>query len=248
MYPEHRKKILTQIKERLKNKKTCRVIATSLIEAGVDVDFPVVFRAKAGLDSIVQAAGRCNRESKRNPDESFTYVFEPDESYRQPASWRQPCEVTRIIEGKYPDDIATLDAIHDYFEKLYYIKGEALDAKAIVSRLESGYKNGGSFPFRTIGEEFKLIEENTHSILIPDTSESAEYAKRLRGGERNRDLMRSAGRFCVNVYDNHYKALRELGVIECVDKEVAVLTDSGSYSFETGLTLTPEGGKGLFIE
>ncbi len=248
MYPEHRKSVLEHIKELLKNGKPCRVIATSLVEAGVDVDFPVVFRANAGLDSIIQAAGRCNREGKRRLEESFTYVFEPDMNYKLPTSWRQPAEITKIIRDKYPNDITTLDAIHDYFEKLYDIKGELLDAKAIVSRLESGYKNGGSFPLRTIGSEVKLIEENTHSILIPNTDESKAYAKRLRDGERSRSLMRKIGRYCVNVYDNHYRALRELGVIEFLDTEIAVLTDPGSYSTETGLTLTPEGGRGLFIE
>ncbi len=247
MYPEHRKNILEHIKLLLHNGEPCRVIATSLVEAGVDVDFPVVFRASAGLDSIVQAAGRCNREGRRSIDDSFTYVFHPDESYKLPVSWRQPAEITKIIESNYPNDIATLNAIHEYFEKLYDIKGEMLDAQKIVSQLEDGYKNGGSFPFRSISEQFKLIDNKTHSILIPITREGAEIVKRLRDGERNRKLMRQAGRYCVNAYDNHFIELRQLGIIECLDTEIAVLTDISSYSHKTGLTLTPEGGKGLFL-
>lgn len=246
MYPQHRKNVLEQIKARLKNGDPCRVVATSLIEAGVDVDFPVVFRANAGLDSIIQAAGRCNREGKRKLEESDTYVFEPEEGYTLPLSWRQPAEITRTITDKHPHDIATLEAIHDYFEKLYDVKGEMLDAKAIVSQLEKGYQNGGSFPFRTIAEEFKLIDNNTRTVLIPNTPESAEFAKRLREGERNRALLRSAGHYSVNVYDSHYKALNGMGIIECLDMEIAILRELSSYSEETGLTLTPEGGKGLF--
>lgn len=247
MYPEHRKSVLEQIKTLLKNGQPCRVIATSLIEAGVDIDFPVVFRANAGLDSIIQAAGRCNREGRQRLEESNTYVFEPDESYKSSMSWRQAAEATDIIAKNYPNDIGNLDAIHDYFKELYSIKGEMLDREAIVSRLENGYQNGGSFPFRTIAQEFKLIDSKSHAILIPDTPESIEYAKRLRKGERNRNLMRSVGRYCINVFDNHYRELKELGIIECLDSEISILADNSSYSEETGLTMTPEGGKEIFL-
>lgn len=64
MYPEHRKRLLREIRDRLKEGKTCRLIATSLVEAGVDFDFQMVYRELAGIDSVIQAAGRCNREGK----------------------------------------------------------------------------------------------------------------------------------------------------------------------------------------
>ena len=76
MYPAHRRAKLEEIRRRLREGLPCRVISTSLIEAGVDVDFPAVFREEAGLDSILQAAGRCNREGKRPVSErSIVTVF-----------------------------------------------------------------------------------------------------------------------------------------------------------------------------
>ena len=78
MTPKHRRAVLKEIRECLKNKRPCRVVSTSLIEAGVDVDFPFVFREEAGLDAMLQAAGRCNREGKNSAEESKVYLFQSE--------------------------------------------------------------------------------------------------------------------------------------------------------------------------
>ena len=85
MCPAHRSDALHKIRERLDKGQPCRVVSTQLIEAGVDVDFPVVYRAAAGIDSIAQAAGRCNREGRLQTGK--TYVFFPEEGL--PAGWFQ---------------------------------------------------------------------------------------------------------------------------------------------------------------
>ncbi|MGI6404089.1 MAG: CRISPR-associated helicase Cas3' [Oscillospiraceae bacterium] len=247
MYPEHRKAILNEIRARLKQGLPCRVVATSLIEAGVDVDFPVVYRAKAGLDSVVQAAGRCNREGRRPAAQSPVYVFDPQGDYTLPVTQRQSAEVLELVTVKYRGNFTCLDAIRYYFERLYDIKGDALDVKRIVAQLEDGMKNGGSFPFKTIGEEFRLIESKTYTIFIPDTAVAEEYARRLRAGERNRQLLRQVGRYSVNIYENHYRQLCQMGMVETLDEQLAVLAVMDSYDAKTGLALEPEGGKGLFI-
>ena len=123
MYPLHRTTALSDIKGRLKDGLPCRVIATSLVEAGVDFDFPTVYRAEAGLDSIIQAAGRCNREGKRPAEESIVSVFQPEEAYQNSqASFAMPRDVALSVIQRYAD-IAPQEAIHSYFESYTKILG-----------------------------------------------------------------------------------------------------------------------------
>ncbi|MFR2215180.1 MAG: helicase-related protein [Ruminococcus sp.] len=76
MYPKHRKRVLKMIREQLDKNETCIVISTSLVEAGVDLDFDIVYRQIAGVDSIIQAAGRCNRNGKKDVAKSKVYIFD----------------------------------------------------------------------------------------------------------------------------------------------------------------------------
>ncbi|MDD5604163.1 MAG: CRISPR-associated helicase Cas3', partial [Eubacteriales bacterium] len=171
MYPQHRKEVLDEIREKLYNGETCRVVSTSLIEAGVDVDFPVVFRAEAGLDSLIQAAGRCNREGKRPL--SPVYIFKPEQKYSVslPPMLKRPVSIMNSVAGRF-DDIASPEAVKAYFGELYHIEGEGLDTKNVVNRFEEGYETDMSFPFASIAKEFKLIDENTRAIIIPRTEKA----------------------------------------------------------------------------
>ncbi len=248
MTPFHRKQVLERIRERLKNGESCRVVSTSLIEAGVDVDFPAVYREEAGLDSEIQAAGRCNREGRRKAEEGRVVIFRSEEKYRAhlPSSVRMPADVTRIVTGRY-DDISSPEAIRCYFETMYRVAPERLDQKGIVEALEHGAADNFSFPFADVADQFRLIETDTKTILIPAEPEGEAILKRLRAGERNRELFRAAGPYCVSVYRPHFQALYDAGKLELLDCGAAVLTDPEIYSPETGLSLAPGSGEAWFV-
>ncbi len=246
MYPLHRKRVLKEIKERLKDGLQCRVVSTSLIEAGVDVDFPVVYRAEAGLDSEIQAAGRCNREGKR--EESPVYIFKPSEEYRKhmPSMLKRPSEIARSIANQF-EDISSPEAISEYFTQLYKFEGDGIDTKKIVESFENGFDKDFSFPFAETASKFRLIENATYSIIIPDTDEARALIIRLRNGERNRQLLRRIQQYTVNVYKCNYDALYGTGSIEPLDEELAVLIDMNKYDAKTGLDASTDSGQGIFV-
>ncbi len=238
MCPSHRKEQLTEIRRRLKEGLLCRVVSTSLIEAGVDVDFPAVFREMAGLDSILQAAGRCNREGRRSAEESIVYIFEGEEK-------APPLFSTAIGAGKAAmsrhTDIASHAAIHDYFSDLLDLKGkEAQDQQQILPLIQSEF-----FPFRTVAERFHLIDTPTRTVYIP-WGEGAELVAQLRSGAGGRTLFRKLGQYGVSVYEKHFSDLAA-GDLEVLENGAAILLHEGLYSHETGLSLEADSGKGLFI-
>lgn len=239
MYPAHRKAVLKEIRKKLADGETCRVAATSLIEAGVDVDFPAVFREEAGLDSVLQAAGRCNREGNLGADESIVTVFASENKI--PPIFEIPVKAGRIsMAGS--DDISSKETVERYFKELLSLKGEKeLDKKDIIRRLEKE-----NFPFRTIAELFKLIDTDTKTIYIP-TDEAQPLLDRLCYGERSRKLYRELCQYGVSVYENHFEALKSAGAIQILDDGSAVLRDiTLYYSDETGLKLEANSGQAIF--
>lgn len=163
-YAAHRRKILTDVRERLKAGKPCRVIATSLIEAGVDIDFPKAWRAEAGLEQIIQAAGRVNREGRRSMEESIVTVFStPD--YPPPAEIRGLIGDLERMRNDHID-LQSLEAIEEYFSEVYWRVGaDGLDSKKILTdfRLEP---TGTDFAFRTVADKFRMIESGMEPIII----------------------------------------------------------------------------------
>lgn len=239
MYPAHRRAKLEEIRRRLREGLPCRVISTSLIEAGVDVDFPAVFREVAGLDSILQAAGRCNREGKRPVSESIVTLFRGEAA--PPPLFQTAIGAGRMVLEQY-DDIASREAIQAYFHTLLELKGaEAQDIYGILPKIRTEL-----FPFQSVAERFHMIDSPTRTVYIP-LGAGAELVGRLRAGERSRALFRQLGQYGVSIYENHFAALDQAGDLERLEDGSAILATLSLYSEETGLSLEADCGKAFFV-
>lgn len=241
MYPIHRKRILSEIRKQLEKNEKCIVISTSLVEAGIDLDFCKVYRQMAGVDSIVQAAVRCNREGKRSADESITYVFQLNEREYVPGQ-RNQMEVTEMLleDGKNPEELET---IKEYFENLYYIRGDNLDKKDILKAFD-----GGNFRFADVGESFKLIEENTKTVFIPKEERAVELLNEVKNKGITKKLMREMGQYCVNIHQEDFNKMFGVGMLKAISEDMQdffELTHLENYTEETGLILEVQSGNAI---
>ena len=240
LYPAHRKALLQEIRQRLAAGLPCRVISTSLIEAGVDVDFPAVYRELAGLDSILQAAGRCNREGKRAAEESIVTIFTL-EGHSIPTMIRQNADAANHVLRQYPDP-ATLQAIEAYFTFYRTLRGKAQqDAQNILLLFRNQL-----MPFATVAEKFRLIEQNTVTVYIPQGA-GAALVEQLQTGWHSRALFRKLGQYGVSVYPQHLQKLELAGAVQQLDEDAWVLTDLRCYDAHKGLAMDVESGAAWFI-
>ena len=204
--PYDREKLLRQIRQNLKDDEPCIVISTSLIESGVDVDFPYGYRELYGLDSILQTAGRVNRNGLRDCGSSTLFVFDgPQEEYRALRNGTsRGCNesdnkksITRGILQKY--DVDSPKAIHEYFSRLYGYKGDGLDKFDIVKMASSKL-----IPFQDISQKFKIIDEDTVTVIISQTAEASELVGKIRNQTATKDDIRKVGKYAVPVRRSRY--------------------------------------------
>lgn len=242
MYPEHRRRVLERIRKRLEDGERCVLISTSLVEAGVDLDFGAVYRELAGADSIIQAAGRCNREGKRKKEESPVTVFRFEDG--KPAlGQRQPIDVTKALLASGVD-IASREGIEKYFSGLYHIREESLDKKKILA----DFRNC-RYDFATAARDFRLIEEKTVTLLIPVEDEAKELLTQIQRCGCTKSGMRRAGRYCVSVDEREIKTLYGAGMAVPVSgeaKDFWALTEESRYTEEMGMNLEAVNGMGIF--
>lgn len=233
MYPAHRSAVLSEVKERLKNKETVRLVSTSLVEAGVDIDFPYVMREKAGLDSVLQAAGRCNREGNYPAEESIVSVFTRDE--KAPYLFRRNIGAWEMTVRRY-DEPDSRDAVDAYFKELYRFTGtDGLDADRIIAMIEKAQPC--PFPFKQVAGAFRMIHDNTRTVYIK-TEESLPYLGEIMDGCADRYTYRMLGQYGVSVMDKQFDTLVKEGFVLPAGADAGILLDSTLYSMETGLSLS----------
>lgn len=211
MCGEHRSQIIGKIRKRLQeNRKSAqngnpirpiRVVSTQLVEAGVDIDFPVVYRALTGLDSIAQAAGRCNREGLLGPAGGKVVVFNPPKQSPPGILQKGESAAREILAVDAELDPNQPETFSRYFP-LFYASVNSLDEKNIRKRLTQNVNNpeqNPEVPFRTVGEDFRLIDDDYTVPVIVQFGESPQLIRRLEIEGVHRELMRKLQRFAVNV-------------------------------------------------
>ncbi|KAA6404664.1 CRISPR-associated helicase Cas3' [Candidatus Tokpelaia sp.] len=234
----HRKQIIAEIRSKLKQGRPCRVIATSLVEAGVDFDFPRVWRAEAGLDSVLQAAGRCNREGLRPREQSIVTVFEAEKSYSVPYDIKKQAKILETLIAEYGDKLYSPKAIETYFSKTYW--SDELDAKNIIR--EDLKVLNLHYPLRQIGEKFQMIESGMEPVIIAGIDDKVTEiigqmsVEAISSGALARQLQpyivqippKARAKLIVN---SHVKFMAR----ELRGDQFAVLTATGLYNKERGL-------------
>ena len=229
MCPAHVSSTIELIKEALKaqSDQPIRVIATQLIEAGVDIDFPVVFRQEAGLDSILQAAGRCNREGKQGI--CTTFVFSLGKEHPLPTGFISQTNNARLNMGRQHDWFSP-EAMNSYFKQLHS-RIDNFDNKQMEALL---YKP--ECEFENAAEKFRLIDDQATSVIINWRESINIYQKLITDGP-SYSLMKKLAYYSVNIRKRDFEKMKNIGAIEEPFENIYVITNPCFYKPDTGLTI-----------
>lgn len=219
MCAKHRSKVLAEIRTMLGRGEPCRLVATSLIEVGVDLSFPRVFRAEAGLDSIAQAAGRCNRNGEWPVEDSQVLVFaNANEDWAPPPELKQFAQAAREVLRKHAGDPLSPVAIDAYFRQLYWQKGDGeLDAANLMGLTQSSRID--SLPLETLATKFRMIETVQVPVIVPFDEEAQDALEQLRYAEKSGGFARKLQPYLVQLPRQGFAALSSSGATQPVAPE-----------------------------
>jgi CRISPR-associated helicase Cas3/CRISPR-associated endonuclease Cas3-HD len=236
MCPAHRLDTVSSVKEQLTLGRTCRLISTQCVEAGVDLDFPSVWRSLAPLEAICQAAGRCNREGKQPFGE--VVVFRPpvaEEVYPTKEYKKAAVEVQLILMEKGHLDINDPDTIREYYRRYFHQNLEQFEENKLKDAIQA-------LDFRSTAFHYRWIPDDTINILVPYEPKTGLYRElcdEARKGEFGRDWLRRARPISVGHRANSKSKIRSI-VEEVKDRQKErtgwyILLDPAAYSPEIGL-------------
>lgn len=239
MTPAHRSRVIEVVRKKLKKGEYITVVSTSLVEAGVDLDFNTVFRQLSGLDSILQAGGRCNREGK--DAKGYVYVFDIDETYRKGSDLAMRINKTKGLLEKY-QDITSYDCIKEYYDGIFDFNQSRIAENSIAKYNEQsnsfdrqGLMSPYSIPFRSYAMQFEYISADTISLVIDDPNDQTchKLVETLRNGDMS--VRRALQKYSVSVYMNVFKDLYSQGVLKDHGTGIFILENQSYYNNETGL-------------
>lgn len=260
MCAQHRRDVLRRIRRILRrnalaqNKglraRPCRVISTQLIEAGVDVDFPCVYRAPAGFDSVAQAAGRCNREGKLVDENGATatgrvYTFDTEQR-PPPGLLRAAAQAAKELAEQHPDPLAP-SAVEAYFKLLYWSRSHEWDKHGVMpcfeyNRFDKAHAKLIPLKFKAAAEAYQLIREVQTPILVPYNAEARRMIQHvIEGKDIDYTFFRAAQRYTVAIRDNLLKTAIDNASLVPHPAGVWALANDAAYSPEKGMLSTVAG-------
>ncbi|MCW2278646.1 CRISPR-associated helicase Cas3' [Heliophilum fasciatum] len=207
----HRRQVLAEVKRRLKAGEDCRLVSTQVIEAGVDVDFPVVMRAIGPLDRIVQAAGRCNREGRLKdeagrPCLGQVIIFDPSEGSAPPGTYLSAMQQSRMMLANPSIDLHDPAVYEKFFQGLY--QNVETDAKGIQSLRQN-------FRYPEVAEKFRMIDQSVVPVIISYDEEARCLIDTIRrSGVLTRRIIRQLQPYIVNVAKFNEKQWVREGLME----------------------------------
>ena len=240
MYPAHRSVKLDEIRERLDNNQPCRVVSTQLIEAGVDVDFPAVFRVVSGIDSIAQAAGRCNRNGLHEQP-CNVFIFDLPET-SSVSFFKQAAQSAAKLFDSYSGQLTSPECVTKYFEDYFWKNQQRMDSDGVVERCMTA--QSGNIQFRELAE-FKMIRSASIPIIIALEPESIELIQELDFAEYKGVILRKLQRYVVQIYPYQFDEIQNW--FEYKEPGVWCLRSDEMYSASTGLNCSSPQGKGFIL-
>ena len=252
MCPQHRREKIEYIRSML-DKKPVICVTTQLIEAGVDISFKCVVRSLAGLDSAVQAAGRCNRHGENNEICPVYLIKLKEERLGNLREISKAQGITQMMteSGRY-NDLSSPAAVSDYFRKLYLDEKNALsysvpENETLLNYLALNKKRYEASPqtsckyesqaFKTAGTLFRVIDDNTQDVIVPYNDKAIEIIQELERNEGSlSELLRKAQRYTVSIYNGTERRLYENNALRKIANDVIIL-DKTYYSNEFGIDI-----------
>jgi len=239
MYPAHRTRELDKVRRFLDEGLPCRVVSTQLIEAGVDVDFPCVFRAAAGIDSIAQAAGRCNRNGK-SENKQPVYIFKfPDDSAT--AFFRHSVQSAAKLFDKFDGSLTSPECVKRYFDDYFWKNEQRMDSDdtvAICIRSQSG-----NIQFKDIAE-FKMIKSAAIPIIVAIEDSAQRLVMSMKYAESKGGIFRGLQKYTVQVFSHQFDEISQW--LENPEPGMFLLMSKDLYSDKTGLKCKPPEGQAFF--